>query len=307
MTPRHAVLVLAALCALPAFARADGNAEAKKHCNLALQLSLRNRHEDAIRELCIAWAASPQPDILFNLGRENAALGRREEAIDFFLRYLRAHKNAPDERSVLDLVEQLGGPEAVRRRNRVAPLRRFTDDTVVLDQVRYNEDKLIAAERVVVKAGAKIVVEGGRTLHVFARRLVIEGPATVDGRGRPGMQGIAGKAPPSWSTSERTEYEAACPPSARIDAGGPGGEGGPGGPGATIEFWYERLDGKAEDLTQRANVAGGPGGFGGRGGEGRNCIGPDPMRDRKNGPSGLTGRAGAPGRDGTFALRPLAP
>ena len=90
-------------------ARADGVEEAKKHSKLAVQLSQSNRHEAAICQLRIAWAAAPQPDILFNLGRENAALGKKEEAIDFFLRYLRAHRNAPDEKSVLELVEQLGG------------------------------------------------------------------------------------------------------------------------------------------------------------------------------------------------------
>jgi hypothetical protein len=165
------------------------------------------------------------------------------------------------------------------------------------------------SETIVIKSGANIEVvptDGDMSLVVAAKRLVVEGPFSINGKGAKGKDG-----PPQtacavggcqWTSGPDNDHSRCH--DAWIKAGGHpddkgqrGHAGGVGGKGALVVFRYETIEGNTGD--GQCNVAGGDGGPGGTGGAGRtlvNCSNPGNLR--KSGPAGDRGPDGPQGPTG---------
>lgn len=115
-TKRHAALLFAALALLtPAGSFADASDVAREHFKAGvrhLQDPDGARYEDAYREFRAAYAATPSPKILGNIGFCAMKLERDGEAIDAYTRYLAEVTDVdPDERDqiVKDLQSMKSG------------------------------------------------------------------------------------------------------------------------------------------------------------------------------------------------------
>lgn len=166
----------------------------------------------------------------------------------------------------------------------------FTEPARQITSLEIDQNTVIAAAEIRLTADAVLRLRKGARLTLRARRLVIEGPVQVIGRGEPGPPG--GDAAPrqdAWDTANRRDWEAA---GSEVDRGAQGGRGGDGGPGGTLELLFEELIGRIELLE--ADLRGGAGGRGGSGGPGR------PLIYRASGETklGERGPAGPPGNDG---------
>ena len=92
-------LLFVFLMASPASAQ-DARAEARQHYQRALELFGEERYEGALVEFEAAYAAVPNPALLYNIGNVHAALGHAVEAVDAYEAYLRdAEGIAPDRRT----------------------------------------------------------------------------------------------------------------------------------------------------------------------------------------------------------------
>lgn len=86
---RAAALLALALCAWPSLANAqDARAQARTRFDHGLALYEEGRDEAALAELEEAYRLFPAWQVLFNIGRVHARLGRAVEAADAFERYL---------------------------------------------------------------------------------------------------------------------------------------------------------------------------------------------------------------------------
>jgi tetratricopeptide (TPR) repeat protein len=91
----------------------DEASDAQGHFDEGLRLAQRGDYEGAARELARAYAVSPSPPVLFNLGQAYSASGRPVEAYDALAEYLRLSEGKLDaERE--RLVRQLMDNEAAR-------------------------------------------------------------------------------------------------------------------------------------------------------------------------------------------------
>jgi hypothetical protein len=165
------------------------------------------------------------------------------------------------------------------------------------------------SDTIVIKAGANIEIvpkDENPSLVIAAKRLVIEGPFSVNGKGMAGTDGLPQTACPvagcEWVSGPQ-EDKSACH-NAWIVAGGhpddkgqPGHPGGKGGTGANVTFRYHSLQGDSGDA--QCAVFGGDGGQGGSGGPGRTLIDcSNPGNLRKSGPQGDRGPQGSRGDSG---------
>ncbi len=88
MKPNLLAMIFILLLANPRYARpADPY---QQHYQQAEQAYQAGRYEDALRELQAAYAVRPWPQLLFNMGKACQKLGRAQQALDYFDRYLRA-------------------------------------------------------------------------------------------------------------------------------------------------------------------------------------------------------------------------
>lgn len=295
-------MLVAAL--LPLLAGAGAHAEdidlARERFQRALDLSRENRHGEALVEYEVAWAAAPRPNTIYNMGRELQALGESGRAVACYRRYLQLRRDAPDRGDVTGTILALGGD--ARAPTKAIDAHRFPTPLRTLGSERFSDDATILARTVVIRAGAHIQVAPGKSLRIYAGRFVIEGAASIDGRGSDGEAGVGGAPRPIWDTDDADDWRASC--HSEVDAGNTGGPGGDGGAGARVEIRYESLEGARGDL--KVDVSGGLAGAGGPGGPPRLCRGPDRTRQQKYGPApGAIGAPGRPGSDGKFTLRPL--
>src|SRR5262245_17500359 len=84
------VLALAALLAcLPAAALADdARGQSRRHLARATELHQAGRYTEALDELTIAYTLDPQPELLYAIGQVHVKLGRCDQAITFYERFL---------------------------------------------------------------------------------------------------------------------------------------------------------------------------------------------------------------------------
>jgi tetratricopeptide (TPR) repeat protein len=96
----------------PVFADDERKAEASQFFTQGLELVDQGRFEAALEAFKAAYALSPHPTVLYNLGQAALAAGRRKQALEYFERYLRdsAGNDSPDQsrrRTVEQAVAQL--------------------------------------------------------------------------------------------------------------------------------------------------------------------------------------------------------
>jgi tetratricopeptide (TPR) repeat protein len=97
--------------ALAVVADARAEPQARKHAVQLFQQGAAaydaGRFQDAIQLLERAYALSPEPVILFNLGRSYEGLGQAEQAIDAYSRYLVADPGTADRHSIERRIQTL--------------------------------------------------------------------------------------------------------------------------------------------------------------------------------------------------------
>ncbi len=91
-------------CSAPAVAQAQSAeqaAEASEHFDRGYELAQQGSLEEAIREFKLAYALSPHPSVLYNLGQAYAASGRAAEAVRTLREYLEksGDQTDPDKRA----------------------------------------------------------------------------------------------------------------------------------------------------------------------------------------------------------------
>lgn len=84
------------------------DAEARSLFEIGRTAFEQRRYDDAHAYFERSYEASGQPDLLYNLGVVCERLGRDEEAVRWFERYLEARPNGPHTREVLRRLEELG-------------------------------------------------------------------------------------------------------------------------------------------------------------------------------------------------------
>jgi len=160
----------------------------------------------------------------------------------------------------------------------------------------------VSARQIVFAPGSVVRVRNGSTLELRAESIVVEGTATIDGTGEPGVPGSPGPdnaelpldlLPDSNYKSIRNRVASSENDPLR---GHKGADGGSGGPGATIVLSRHALGG-----ALIIKVKGGPGGPPGPGGSGRLIRNQrqfycDGCMYSRNGPDGHKGPDGPNGR-----------
>jgi tetratricopeptide (TPR) repeat protein len=82
-------LLIALVLAAPLTARADDpKLEAKRHVDHATELHKAGKYTEALDELKTAFALDPQPQLLYAMGQLLVSLGRCEEAINYYQRFV---------------------------------------------------------------------------------------------------------------------------------------------------------------------------------------------------------------------------
>ncbi|GAB4215761.1 MAG: hypothetical protein OHK0013_41610 [Sandaracinaceae bacterium] len=96
--------------------RADVRTEARQHFRRGMSLIGEGRIDEGIAELEEAYRILPHPNVLFNIARAHAEMGRDDQAIEYYERYLES--DPADRAEVETIVTQL---RARRAAQRVAP------------------------------------------------------------------------------------------------------------------------------------------------------------------------------------------
>jgi len=86
----------------PSAALADARTEARRHFRHGMDLVVAGQVDEGIAELEEAYAILPHPNVLYNIGRAYAEVGRYDEARDYFDRYLES--DPPDREEVRAIV-----------------------------------------------------------------------------------------------------------------------------------------------------------------------------------------------------------
>jgi len=74
-------------------AGADPKADAKAHIEKATAAHAAGKYDDALRELTLAYALDPQPELLFGIGQVHMKLGDCESATTFYQRFIATKPN----------------------------------------------------------------------------------------------------------------------------------------------------------------------------------------------------------------------
>lgn len=102
MTTRS--LCLLAALAAPQVAHADAKSEAAAHVARAQAAHDAGKFADALTELLTAYTLDPQPQLLYAIGQVQRDLGRCDEAITYYKRFLDTH---PDQDSAAVATEAI--------------------------------------------------------------------------------------------------------------------------------------------------------------------------------------------------------
>ena len=118
------ILAVAIAVAIPVLAHADPKADAKQHIKRAASLHSAGKFNDALKELTLAYALDPDPELLFAIGQVHMKLGNCTDAVTFYQRYLASNPPASDAAVV---------NEAIKRCNEDKP--QATEPTTTLPEV----------------------------------------------------------------------------------------------------------------------------------------------------------------------------
>lgn len=94
-------------------ALADSKAEARRYFSRGMTYLDQGRHQEGIEQLTKAYEIRPHRNVLFNIGRAYAAMGRVSKAIEFFERY--GAENPPDAERVESTLKELRLRQQLRR------------------------------------------------------------------------------------------------------------------------------------------------------------------------------------------------
>ncbi len=89
----------------PGVVRADVRTEARRHFRRGMRFIQEGQIDAGVRELQQAYDTLPHPNVLYNIGRAYVDVGRHQEAIEYFERYLTS--DPPDREEVQRFVETL--------------------------------------------------------------------------------------------------------------------------------------------------------------------------------------------------------
>jgi tetratricopeptide (TPR) repeat protein len=92
----RAMAAAAALLATPGLAAADAKAEARPHIERASSLHAAGKYSEALKELTLAYALDPQPQLLYAIAQVHVKLGDCDSAIAFYQRFLSTNPDASD-------------------------------------------------------------------------------------------------------------------------------------------------------------------------------------------------------------------
>src|SRR5438132_11516588 len=101
------------LSMIPLVARADDDAVARMHYKRALAEIALGHRDQAIVEFELAYKASPQPNLLYNIAEQHKILGEanaideKRRAVEFFEKYLDAQPHATDRAAVQAMIAEL--------------------------------------------------------------------------------------------------------------------------------------------------------------------------------------------------------
>ncbi|MBI2378075.1 MAG: TonB-dependent receptor [Deltaproteobacteria bacterium] len=107
------VLTIAATLLVSAAAHADTRADARRSFTRGMQLIADGRLREGIEALERAYELRPHPNVLFNVGRAQAALGELDGASESFRRYLES--DPPDAAEIRATLEDLEARLRLRR------------------------------------------------------------------------------------------------------------------------------------------------------------------------------------------------
>ncbi len=122
-------------CSAPAAAQAQSAeqaAEASEHFDRGYELAQQGSLEEAIREFKLAYARSPHPSVLYNLGQAYAASGRAAEAV----------------RTLREYLEKSGDQTDLDKRAQASSL------------IEYQSQRVGVLELTVTPAGASLTLDG---------------------------------------------------------------------------------------------------------------------------------------------------
>ena len=92
----RAVVLALAFVAIASRADADTKADAKAHIERGSKAYASGNYRDALRELTLAYALDPDPELLFAIGQINVKLGDCASATTFYQRFLDTHPAASE-------------------------------------------------------------------------------------------------------------------------------------------------------------------------------------------------------------------
>jgi tetratricopeptide (TPR) repeat protein len=100
-------LLVFALIALPAvaFAGPKEKAEAKKHVDAATQAHQKGKYDVALTELQTAYGLDPQPDFLYAMGQVQVKLGKCDDAIASYEKFLGTNPPAEPAAAAKEAIE----------------------------------------------------------------------------------------------------------------------------------------------------------------------------------------------------------
>jgi len=95
-SPSELLIPLVLVLGLPLTARADDpKTEAKKHIDRASELHKAGKFADALDEMKTAYSLDPQPQLLYAMGQLLVSMGKCDQAITYYQRFVDAKPN-PD-------------------------------------------------------------------------------------------------------------------------------------------------------------------------------------------------------------------
>src|SRR5262245_470128 len=98
-------LLVIALVALPVVAVAGPKDEAKKHVSKATEAHQAGNYDVALTELQAAYALDPQPDLLYAIGQVDVKLGKCDDAIASYEKFLATNPPADAANSAKEAIE----------------------------------------------------------------------------------------------------------------------------------------------------------------------------------------------------------
>ena len=121
-------LLIAALLVPASIAHADVRTEARRHFRAGMALIQQGEVDAGVEELQEAYETLPHPNVLYNIARAYAEVGRYDEALEYFEMYMET--DPPDREEVASFISAIQA--RVASSQTVAETTTTTETTAVL-------------------------------------------------------------------------------------------------------------------------------------------------------------------------------